>query len=164
MQNRTFNKSRARNTDIHEANMEALLRNAADTIELKEPPCDNWLAIKSSLPKERTLNKLTNHFWPKMLTIAASVSFVLVGFLSWQNYKLQDQLETVLVANYMLEEQFSKSSVATNVSFSPELAELEEQLIFAKSTKEKLDILIKRKALFEKQLKREKEVGNEFSI
>jgi len=164
MQNRTFNKSRASNADIHEANMEALLKNAANQIELKEPPCDNWLAIKSSLPKERVVNKATNHFWPKMLTMAASISFVLVGFLSWQNYKLQDQLETVLVANYMLEEQFSQSSVVTNVSFSPELAELEEQLILAKTTKEKLDILIKRKALFEKQLKSEKEISNEFSI
>lgn len=164
MQNRTFNQSKVDNTDSHEANMEALLRSSAESVELREPPCDNWLAIKSSLPRPQVVNQATNHFWPKMLTMAASISFVLVGFLSWQNYKLQDQLETVLVANYMLEEQFSKSSVATNVSFSPELAELEEQLIFAKTTKEKLDILIKRKALFEKQLKREKEVDNEFSI
>lgn len=164
MQNNTFNQSEVDSTDSHEANMEALLRSSAESIELREPPCDNWLAIKSSLPKERTLNKLTNHFWPKMLTMAASISFVLVGFLSWQNYKLQDQLETVLVANYMLEEQFSQSLVTTNVSFSPELAELEEQLISATTTKEKLNILIKRKALFEKQLKSKKDVGNEFSI
>lgn len=164
MPNSSFNKSRASNTDIHEANMEALLRSASGKIELKEPPCDNWLAIKNSLPKERAVNRVTDHFWPKMLTLAASISFVLVGFLSWQNYKLQEQLETALVANYLLEEQFSHSLVTTNVSFSPELAELEEQLIFAKTTKEKLDILNQRKALFEKQLKSKREISNEFSI
>lgn len=164
MQNSTFNESSKNNSDSHVNNMEALLRQSADSLQLKEPPCDNWLAIKRTLPKAEVNKEVNSHFWPKMLSMAASISFVLVGFLSWQNYKLQDQLETVLVSNYMLEEQFSRSTKATHVSFSPELAELDEQLALAKSTKEKLAILKQRKALFEKQLEKKEGTQNEFSI
>jgi len=164
MPNSTFNESSTNNSDSHVNNMEALLRQSADSLPLKEPPCDNWLAIKRTLPKAEVNKEVNSHLWPKMLSLAASISFVLVGFLSWQNYKLQDQLETVLVANYLLEEQFAKANTVTYIGFSPELAKLEEQLMLAKSTEEKLRILIKRKSLFEAQLKKKEGVNNEFSI
>jgi len=137
-----------------------------------ETPVGSWQEIESNLLKVETGVKSeyqqvkTKNItaWSKMLTIAASVSFILVGLLSWQNYKLQSQLKSVLVANYLFEEQFSKSSRTTYVGFSSELVNLEKELQSAKNTEEKLNILIKRKAIFEKQLNPKKGVSNEFSI
>lgn len=101
-----------------------------------------------------------------LLSVAASMFFVAVGWLAWSNYSLQNQLEDVLLVNMMLE---SEISFGSNISYQQAtlidaLRKLDLDLYNAKNNQEKLTVLKKRREMILQHLSAPKGDNNEFSI
>lgn len=122
---------------------------------------NSWERVDSNLPLTST-----KPWIKKLIPIAACVSFVLAGFLSWQQYQLKTDFENILVMNYLLEEKLSKQTAPLyqQIAMNKALYKLDDDLVNADSMKEKLKILAKRREIIEKYMNKIEGVNNAFSI
>jgi len=154
-----------------------LMRQEVSELPVITPSESNWHAIQFKLktkddekplgskPRPNNIRQLI--FKAKTITaIAASLSFVMIGFLSWQNYQMEHRFEQVLTMNELLEERLSEQTVPyfSQISISNKLSQLDVEFYRAKTIEEKLAILMQRKKIIEGYLKPDQGVSNEFSI
>lgn len=150
-----------------------LLQDSTKTLPLIVPEEMNWqviqqrLIVKDTL-KEKKQSKITKlFFYKQIMAVAASTFFIAVGWLVWNNYQLQTQLEQTLVLNQQLEIQlqleYGSSLTFQQVHLLTELEQIDIALSKAVSVKGKVSLLNLR---YEKLVKinQKKEVSNEISI
>ncbi|MCJ8273562.1 MAG: hypothetical protein MJK04_29695, partial [Psychrosphaera sp.] len=94
----------------------AQLTNSAAELELVTPPAQSWQVIKASMnqPKAPQLvqsSTTTKPYWHNVTAIAATVMLTMFGYLMWNNFQLQSQLEQVLQVNQSLEQQLDQKDV-----------------------------------------------------
>ena len=148
------------------------LNMSAKTIPLIIPEELNWQAIKRSLSSNEQIAEQPNirttrsFLFQQIMGIAASTFFVAVGWLVWNNYQLQNQLEQVLMVNQSLELQLFENSSPTfhQASVLNKVRNIELQLSKSKKVEEKLILLNKRKSLIQEIVNTQKENDDAISI
>ncbi|GLX78873.1 hypothetical protein tinsulaeT_22130 [Thalassotalea insulae] len=134
---------------------------SAKHIEIMQPPAAVWQDISRNVKAKKY-----SMFRRFLYSSAASVFFAAVTWLMWSNYNLQQQIEDVLLVNMMLEDKvnFEQRITFRQAALVEQLRNLDGELYQATTTKEKLDILQKRKELIQQHLLSTGEDENEFSI
>lgn len=152
------------------------LNKASKSIQLELPDESNWQNIQQKLANRGiTNNSRVSHLptksrnkivYQKLLAMAASIFFVSVGLLAWNNHQLQNQLEQVLMVNQSLELQLLKNSLPTirQTRLLLSIRDIEEQLQFVNTTKEKLTLLKARRQLIAAMVDLQQGAQNEISI
>lgn len=136
---------------------------SANQMVTVQPPNDVWQELEKRLPRNK--NK-ASQFKQFIFASAASLFFIAVTWLVWSNYSLQNQLQEILLVNMMLEDKVNISQQVTfqQATLVARLRELDHELFQAHSTKEKLKILQKRRALIQQHLVEPQGKNDEFSI
>lgn len=144
------------------------LSESAKSTPLIVPQELNWQVIQRKMPvnKPKHLTKRTRSFlFQKISAIAASTFFIAVGWLVWNNYQLQAQLEQSLVQNQKLELQleYGISLTFQQVHLLSELEQIEMALTQSIDAEDKVKLL---KLRYEKLVTiiDKKELSNEISI
>jgi len=148
------------------------LERAGNQIQLELPDEDNWRNISNKLTtskltvmaeaKQRKSRPYIKHF----LAMAASVSFVFIGWMGWSNYHLQSQLDQALLANQFLEEQLNNSQAITykKAVLVESLRSLDSELYDAETVREKLILLEKRQQVINSYISNKQGRDYVFSI
>jgi hypothetical protein len=131
------------------------LKKSATLIPIIVPEELNWQAIKQRTTAKKHVDiqpksKVTRpYFFQQVIGIAASTFFIAVGWLVWNNHQLQSQLEQVLMVNQSLELQLAQDQIPTfrQAKLLNKVRLIEENLIYAQSQKEKLQLLKERQKL-----------------
>jgi len=139
------------------------LKIAANQLTLIQPPEQTWDALQSNYSSP--VSKKT-HVKQWLFSSAASMFFVAVGWLMWSNSQLQNQLEEILLVNMMLEDKINYGQKATyqQATFVKALRELDLTLYQAKTTEEKINVLLKKRVTIQQHLSKPKGDDYEFSI
>lgn len=142
----------------------SLLNSAVEQIELLPAPQSDWLAIQQRMANKSEVKRTSLVPW--FISVAASVTFIAVGWLAWSNYHLQGQLEQVLVVNQQLESQLSLSPSPTfgQVQLLSKVRLLELQLQKSQTPSEKIQLLKQRGKLMTKMVNNKQGAEYEFSI
>lgn len=139
------------------------LKQSANHIELLTPDKEVWQVIKSQhLDKTKHSSKLKQFIYASV----ASLFFVSVGWLVWNNYSLQQELEQVLLVNQSLEGQLIQVNTPTyhQTQLLSKLRFIDLQLMEAITTAEKLSLLQQRKKLMEEMVVDSQRDNYEYSI
>lgn len=118
-------------------------------IEIEMPPAQVWQKIKVS----RTTQPFRKKFrWQMMAGNAAVLIIAIFGWLSWNNYQLQERFQEVLVMNQILERQLIEERAMhyTEAYLFEELGKIEIKLHQTDDLGEKVNVLLSR----QKQIKR----------
>jgi hypothetical protein len=123
------------------------LKNSAEAIEQLHPPASDWLAIQRRMPKVEKRKKapLVQYF----MGAAASVSLIIVGWLSWNNHQLQNALEQQLMVNVYLEQELAtyESLTYQQSQLLLKVRKVESQLVNEQQSNKKLLLLEQRSFL-----------------
>jgi len=145
---------------------EALTRlsTAVEQIELLPPPQNDWLAIQQRMTNKSKIKHTSPIPW--FISVAASVTFIAVGWLAWSNHHLQGQLEQVLQVNQSLEMQLIQGSTPTfhQTQLLSKIMLIEMRLAKATSAEEQLLILKERQEAMTKLVINKQGKQHEFSI
>ncbi len=139
------------------------LKISANQFALEQPPAVAWHNIQTKLSEKQQRRPTFKQF---IYASAASIFMLSVGWLMWNSYNLQQQLEEVLLVNMMLEDKLNVEQKVTfrQATLVTGLQKLDLALYQAKTTKEKLIVLEKRRELINKYLTKPKRNEHEFSI
>jgi hypothetical protein len=148
------------------------LKKSADEINLQIPDEVNWHNInhrlKISTKAVKPADKHTNIFMvtKPFLSLAATISFLFISWLSWNNYELQKQLEITLKINQGMELQLAEYSQPklSQLYLLQEIKYVEDKLVIEQSLKNKIEILKERSVLMQKMLEYQQGVNHEFRI
>jgi len=129
----------------------------------------NWQVIhQKTLAKKQVAMKPNNRSFisKQIIATAASTFFIAVGWLIWNNYQLQSQLEQVLFVNNQLEERLDKlGGTKFNVSNSfIKVLAIEKELSKATSIEIQMDLLRQREQLMRKIINMKESGEYEYSI
>lgn len=162
---------------FEEQQLLALLHQDVEHVPVIIPKESNWQVIKESITDNKVTDLIANKTnvepikksvinFKVITSIAASVSFVVMGALTWHNIQLEQKFEQVLTMNQLLEERLANQSMPyfSHASISKQLNALDAQLYTEKNLKKKLVILAQRKKVIENYLTAVKGSKNEFSI
>ena len=146
----------------------SLLNSSLEQIELLAAPQSDWLVIQQRMANKDKVQIKVKRSSPVQwfISVAASVTFLAVGWLAWSNYHLQGQLEQVLVFNQQLEAQLSLSPSPTfhQVKLLSKVRLLELQLQQTTTPNEKIQLLEQRKKLMTKMVNVKQGAEYEYSI
>jgi len=125
-----------------------LLREQAKNMEMLTPPTSVWFNIV----KHKTQQKKERNIQYRYVSLAVSVVVSVLGILMFNNYKLQQQVEQVLQVNQSLELQLIQNTLPTfqQAKMLSRVREIEQQLVHARSQKEKLRLLKQRQQIISK--------------
>ena len=148
------------------------LKQSAGDINLQIPDAANWRKINNRIKNSSKLANLKVNSVKKyasaknLLAMAATVSFLCVSWLGWNNHQLQKQLEIALKVNKGMELQLAEYSNPrlNQLYLLQEIRAVEDKLITEKSLKVKIDILKQRSVLMQQILEYQKGGNDEFSI
>jgi len=149
-----------------------LLQQSANEITIEQPEEFNWHKINDRLMSSRPSPIICDakvkksHYINQFLVLAASISFVFVGWLGWNNYHLQHQLDVVLRINQQIElklSEFSKPRL-NQVYLLQDIKAVELKLTTEKSLKNKIILLNERSLLMKQVLDNQQGDSYEFSI
>jgi hypothetical protein len=148
------------------------LKKSAELIQVIVPGELNWQAIKQRTShKQKIVIKPKKHsarslIVQQIMGIAASTFFLAVGWLVWNNYQLQSQLEQVLMVNQSLELQLFENTSPTfhQASVLNKVRNIELKLSQSKNVEEKLSLLNKRKSLIQEIVNTQEESDDAISI
>ncbi len=145
------------------------LTSSAETIELLQPPVSDWLAIQEKMSKVQPAHKakktkrtpLVQYF----ISAAASVTLIIVGWLSWNNHQLQNQLDQVLMVNVQLEQQLATHEFLTyqQSQLLLKVRKVEAQLVNEKQSTKKL-LLLEQRSFLMTEMINDKGEEHEYSI
>jgi hypothetical protein len=152
------------------------LTNSAAGLELITPPAQSWQAIKSSMNQPKIsqpvelrpveLRVVTKPYWQNVTAIAATLMLTMFGYLMWNNFQLQNQLEQVLQVNQTLEQQLDRKDVPGiyQADLLLQVRGVERALDKAKSKAQKLALLKQRQQLISDMVDAQKGAEDAFSI
>lgn len=128
--------------EVCEQNQLKQLRELALNKPLEIPPDEIWNKIKSTRNSKNTLVQKPKYF----LKVAASVLFVSLIYLVFDNHRLKTQLEESLQVNSALENQLMNTKLLTikQANSLARVRTIEIELKQAKTTQQKLSLLQKR--------------------
>lgn len=148
-----------------------LLKEDARRIQIKSPPEVCWQNIKDQIVVKPPIydkpqaNKYKSRGLLGMM-LAASVGFIFIGYLAWQQHLMKAQLDQVLAKNYLLEEQLAQSQNIT-INYArllEQLLPLEQELNQTSDTSQKIELLDQRRLVISAYIANEKEDEYEFKI
>lgn len=142
------------------------LRTAVLNENLISPPEHIWerITITQASLDSVTRSKIS---WQKsIIKLAASVFFVSISWLMWNNHALKAEMNEVLQVNRLLEKQLMESSMPTfrQTQLLFEVRQIEIALSEAETTKEKLILLKEREKLMQAMIFKKQGHRYEYSI
>ncbi len=155
------------------------LTNSAAALELVTPPPQSWQAIKASMNQPKVSqpvglsiapninpSAVKKPYWHNVTAIAATVMLTMFGYLMWNNFQLQNQLEQVLQVNQTLEQQLDQKDVPGiyQTDLLLQVRGIEQALDKAKSKAQKLALLKQRQQLISDMVDAQKGAQDAFSI
>ncbi|NQZ10432.1 MAG: hypothetical protein HRT35_25040 [Algicola sp.] len=145
----------------------AQLTNSAVELELITPPAQSWQTIKATMAQQRVQpSAVTKPYWHNVTAIAATVMLTMFGYLMWNNFQLQNQLEQVLQVNQSLEQQLDQKDVPGiyQADLLLQVRGVEQALDKAKSKTQMLALLKQRQQLISEMVDVQKGAEDVFSI
>jgi len=123
----------------------SLLKQHAHNIELLTPPPQVWFSIKN----RQTVNPTTPQWRYRIAGFAASTILAMFGYLMFNNYQLQQQVEQVVQINQSLEIQLMQNTIPTfqQAKMLSNVRNIEYALIQAQDPKEKIRLLKQRQKI-----------------
>jgi len=156
-------------TDEEQEVMSVLILSAKELM-VATPNKNNWDEIQKKIkPLIKEDETITNHltvvpFYLKFISLAASVLCISMGWLAWNNFQLQNQLEQVLTMNRILEQQILHGS-SNSLIYSQTMQQIrfiEQDLVNVGSADMQFNLLFKRKKLMENIILIQKGEINEY--
>ncbi|MEW6992249.1 hypothetical protein AADZ91_16390 [Colwelliaceae bacterium 6441] len=138
------------------------LRVSANQFDVVQPPEQAWQVIRTKYPVQTKKKHNIRQF---IYSSAASIIFVAVGWLIWNSYSLQNQLEQVLMVNHNLEQQLSQIELITyqQSQLLLQVRKVEAQLVNDISLNKKV-VLLKQRRLLMTEMLNKKEQKYDHSI
>jgi len=140
------------------------LASCASDLALEAPPANVWQRIEQSRTSEQTQS--ASNKWRNLSATAAMLIVGMFGWLSWNNYQLQQQFTQLLAANMALESQLvvQQSISYPQAHIFSQLEAVEQQLVGAQSLQKKLVLLQQRQQYINQIIKLQRGNNNEYYI
>lgn len=122
-----------------------MLKQQAHDIVIESPPAEVWFKINN----RHAVIKSTPQWRYRIAGFAATALMVMFGYLMFNNYQLQQQMEQVLQVNQSLEIQLLQNTIPTfqQAKMLSDVRNIEQALIQAQQPKEKLRLLKQRQKI-----------------
>jgi hypothetical protein len=140
------------------------LKCSVEEIKLLHPPESDWLAIQQRMAKKKQVKRTS--FMQFFISAAASFFFIAVGWLTWNNYQLQGQLEQVLHVNQTLELQLMQNGTPTfhQTQLLSKIRLIDLQLVDTATPAEKISLLKQRQKFMAEMVINKNGKHHEYSI
>ena len=140
------------------------LKCSVEEMKLLHPPESDWLAIQQHLAKKKQVKRTS--FLQFFISAAASVSFIAIGWLTWDNYQLQGQLEQVLYVNQTLELRLMQNGTPTfnQIQLLSKIRRIDLKLFDTTTPVQKISLLKQRQKFMAEMVINKNGKHHEYSI